>query len=171
MQLLHLTNQCRVPRRAGLGVFFCNINSSTSSSIYIKATLKDCTSVLMAEAAALALAAQIASTLGIHDPIFLSDNQQLVAFLNGTDHDHPPDWSIKSLTQSFMNGATVNNAKIFKIHRNLILANQSFRSMSSHSSQLQTICNNAAHVNSCPVKTAIQSVIGDLYSNIAARCC
>jgi hypothetical protein len=125
----------------------------------------------MAEAAALALAAQIASTLGIHDPIFLSDNQQLVAFLNGTDHDHPPDWSIKSLTQSFINGATVNNAKIFKIHRNLILANQSFRSMSSHSSQLQTICNNAAHVNSCPVKTAIQSVIGDLYSNIAARCC
>jgi hypothetical protein len=93
----------QVPRRAGLGVFFLNTNPTGASAIYIKASMQDCTSVLMAEAVALALTAKIASTLGIESPIFLSDNQQLVTILNGSDHNHPPIWNIKSFTQSFIN--------------------------------------------------------------------
>lgn len=99
----------------------------------------------------------------------------VLGLLGFSDHSHPPVWNIKTFTQRFINGASVNNGKIFKIHRKLnttahILATQAFRSLSSDSTQMQIICNNAAHVNSCPTKTALQSVIGDLYTNIAVRC-
>jgi hypothetical protein len=73
----------------------------------------------MAEAAALALAAQIALALGIQRPIFLSDNQQLVPFCNGSDHTNPPHWEIKRFTLCFINHSSSNNAKIFKVHRKL----------------------------------------------------
>jgi len=67
----------------------------------------------------LALAAQIAFTLGIHYSIFLSDNQQLGAFFNGNDHTNPPHWEIKGFIQSFINHSSRNNANIFKVHRKL----------------------------------------------------
>jgi hypothetical protein len=38
----------------------------------------------MAEAAALALGAQLLKAMQVHQPFFLSDNQQLVSFLNDT---------------------------------------------------------------------------------------
>jgi hypothetical protein len=57
----------------------------------------------MAEAAALALGAQLLKALQVHQPFFLSDNQQLVSFLNGTDHTNPPQWEIKPFTQTFIN--------------------------------------------------------------------
>jgi LPS O-antigen subunit length determinant protein (WzzB/FepE family) len=78
----------QVPRKAGLGVFFLNTSPGGSGTIYIKALMQSSTSVLMAEAAALALAAKIALALGIQSPVFLSDNQKLVTFLNGSDHTH-----------------------------------------------------------------------------------
>lgn len=80
----------QVPRRTGLGVFFLNTQSSTTSAAYIKVILRDSALVLMAEAAPLALAAQIALALGIQCPMFLSDNQQLVTFLDGNGHTNPP---------------------------------------------------------------------------------
>jgi len=87
--------QPQISRPAGLGVFIVNTQPGASSTIYIKASLRDCSSVLMAEAAALAL--------GVHQPFFLSDNQQLVNFFNGKDHANPPHWDIKPFTQSFIN--------------------------------------------------------------------
>ena len=48
-------------------------------------------SVLMAEAAALALAAVLNDALNFDNTAFLSDCQQLVDFLNQNDHTHPPD--------------------------------------------------------------------------------
>jgi len=139
--------------------------------------MKNSTSVLMDEAAALALAAQIALTLGINCPIFLSDNQQLVTFLNGSDHSHQPHWDIiKYFTQSFINQSSKINGKIFKVHRKLnttahVLATQAFASSSSVSTQMQIICTNAHHVNSCPTRAGLQSVISDFVTVIAARCC
>jgi hypothetical protein len=53
----------------------------------------------MAEAAALMPAAEIASTLQIRQPTFLLDNQQLVTFLNRSEHSNPPCWEIKPFTQ------------------------------------------------------------------------
>lgn len=49
---------------AGLGVFIVNTNSQPQQSIYIKATLCTTSSVLMAEAAALAFAALVTNKLG-----------------------------------------------------------------------------------------------------------
>jgi hypothetical protein len=34
---------------------------------------------------------------------FLSDNEQLVKFLNSSDHFHSPDWRIEHFTQMFSN--------------------------------------------------------------------
>jgi len=53
--------------------------------------MKDSSSVLMAEAAALALAATIAKHLHLRQVSFLLDNQHLVNFLNNANPDEPPD--------------------------------------------------------------------------------
>jgi hypothetical protein len=95
------------PRMAGLGVFFLNTQVQPVHAIYIKAVMINAASVLMAEAAALALAATVndvmaeaaalalAATvndaLNINDATFLSDCQQLVHFLNDADQTNPPD--------------------------------------------------------------------------------
>jgi hypothetical protein len=47
--------------------------------------------VLMAEAAALALATAITERMHLCHTNFLSDNQELVQFINTTDHSNPPD--------------------------------------------------------------------------------
>jgi hypothetical protein len=59
--------------------------------IHIKATLQNCTSVLMAEAASLALASSIIKALNIANCRYFSDCQQLVQFLNMQDLSNPPD--------------------------------------------------------------------------------
>ena len=99
-----------------LGGFTLSLSRKESSAWVINLSL---TSVLVAEAAVLALAARIAFTLGILYPKFLSDNQQLVAFFNGNDHTNPPHWEIKGFIQSFINHSSRNNANIFKVHRKL----------------------------------------------------
>jgi putative N-acetylmannosamine-6-phosphate epimerase len=50
-----------IPRNAGIGVFIINTQVQPPQQVYIKATMKDFTSVLMAEAAALALATTVCS--------------------------------------------------------------------------------------------------------------
>lgn len=166
----------RVSRQAGLGVFIVNNRTGSSSTIYIKALLKNSSSVLMAEAAALALGAQVLCTLGIQQPFFLSDNQQLVSFFNGKDHINPPQWEIKPFTQIFIINTSRNNARTFKIDRKLnitshILGTQAFNSSNSNSHELVTTCTNPFHVNSCLSLTAINSVLGDSFTLIAASCC
>jgi ribonuclease HI len=96
-------DQQSILRQAGLGVFFVNTEAHLTQTIYIKVKLDACSSVLMAEAAALALAVQVALHMNLTSINFLSDNEQLVKFLNSSDHFHPPDWRIKHFTQMFSN--------------------------------------------------------------------
>lgn len=92
----------QVLRPAGIGIFIVNNSQQQSSTIYIKASsMPSTTSVLMPEAAGLALAATMANTLKFRDPTFISDYQQLVNFIHAKDHSSPPLWSIKNYTQTF----------------------------------------------------------------------
>ena len=76
---------------SGIGIFIVNNQVHPVQTIYIKAAMKETSSVLMAEAAALALAATVAKHLDLHQVSFLSDNQQLVNFLNNANPDDLPD--------------------------------------------------------------------------------
>jgi hypothetical protein len=60
-------------------------------------------SVLLAEAAALALAATVNDRLSFNNTNYFSDCQELVQFLNAADQSNPPDWKIKYFTQLFAN--------------------------------------------------------------------
>lgn len=99
----------QLSRPTGLGVFIINTQQQLTISMYIKATMPSSTSVIMAEAAALALAASLISAMHMQAPIYLTDNQQLVNFYNRTDHSSPPHWSIKFYTQKFNNHNSTNN--------------------------------------------------------------
>lgn len=78
-------------RNAGLGVFITNTQTHPMQMICIKAMMESAVSVLMAEAAALALSALVTDALGFQLVTFLCDNQQLVCFLNAQDQTNPPD--------------------------------------------------------------------------------
>jgi hypothetical protein len=67
-------------------------------SVYVKAAITYSSSVLMAEAAALALAATITHQLHLQHTNFLTDNQELVHIFNASDHTNPSDWRIKRYT-------------------------------------------------------------------------
>jgi hypothetical protein len=86
-------NHLQVSRFAGLGIFIVN-----TLPIFIKIKQKECSSVIMAEAAALAIGAHLLNALDVQQPFFLTDNQLLVNFFNGKDHADPPRWDIKPLT-------------------------------------------------------------------------
>ena len=90
-------------RQAGLGVLIVNTEVQPTQTVYIKAKLAACSSVLMAEAAALALAVNVTQHINLTNITFLSDCEQLVQFLNAADHSNPPDRRIKHFTQLFSN--------------------------------------------------------------------
>ena len=90
-------------------------------AICIKAVMTNAASVLMTEAAALALAATVNDALNINNTTFLSDCQQLVHFLNDADQTNPSDWRIKYFTQLFANCAGQRRQKIYKVNRQLNL--------------------------------------------------
>jgi ribonuclease HI len=106
-----------IPREAGIGIFIVNTQVHPPQSIFIKAAMKDSSSVFMAEAAALALAVTVVQELHLQHINFLSDNQQLVHFLNGSDHSNPPDWRIKPFTQIISSTMTGRRVSIRKIRR------------------------------------------------------
>lgn len=127
-------------------------SASHKLAIYIKAMMLHSTSVLMAEAAALALAAEIATALHLSQVTFLSDNQQLVSFFNSSDHSNPPLWETKPLTQKFINCRSQLQAKVFKISRELnttshILASQALNDCNSQECTVNITCSNCNHVN------------------------
>jgi hypothetical protein len=66
-----------MPREAGIGVFIVNTRVQPTQTIYIKAKLTETTLVIMAESAALALAATIADCMNLTNVNFLSDCEQL----------------------------------------------------------------------------------------------
>jgi hypothetical protein len=52
------------PRVAGFGIVFANLQDSPGNKLYIKAIINNASSVIMAEAGALALAARVAVNMG-----------------------------------------------------------------------------------------------------------
>ena len=117
----------------------------------------------MVEAAALALAAQISRNLNLHDITILSDNQQLVHFMNGPDLNSPPDWRIKPLTHIVAN--TMRDS--FTVLRRLrccqnqmanLLARQAFTYRQYDHNHCNVACAYVPHMHECPLHTALQLV-------------
>lgn len=163
------------PREARLGIFIINTGMHPAQSIYIKAAIAHSASVLMAEAAALALAAVLTERLHIQNTSFLSDNQELVNFLNSSDQSTPPDWRIKNLTHKFNDSTRQRNTRVFKIRRNLnltahTLAKQAFLDMQSHPPTLSVSCSNRNHVLQCPLMEALQTELLASVTILTARC-
>ena len=71
-----------------MGILFVNTEVQPVQTIYIKAHVSRVQSVLMAEVAALALAAMVNDNLNFNNTMFLLDCRQLVDFLNQTDQEH-----------------------------------------------------------------------------------
>jgi hypothetical protein len=92
---------------AGLCIFILNFQVQPPQAIYVKAQLHNCRSVLMGEAAALALGATIVKALQVQSCTFLSDSQQLVHFLHQEQQENPPQWRIKPFTQAYSNIAAI----------------------------------------------------------------
>jgi len=162
------------PRKAGLGIFV--IDPRNQARFFIKAKISNITSVLMVEAAGLALAASIISLLQTNDISFLTDNQQLVNFFNGQDLNSPPLWEIKPFTQRFLNEVSNQNIQVLKIARGFnatahTLATQAFRHLDDQCNLPCITCTNESHGSSCPLHAALQSVTWDSFSLIAASCC
>lgn len=163
-------------RNAGLGVFIVNAHLQPVQTIHVKATLNAATLVLMAEAAALALAAIVTHKLGLHRVTFLSDNQQLVHFLNDQDQSNPPEWRIKYYTQFFGNFSSQRNTRICRIRRGQnqtadTLARQALiDSQLSDSLDFICTCTSAAH-DQCSLQETLHSVNLNSVRLLAASCC
>jgi hypothetical protein len=98
-----------------LGIFIINFQAQPTQTIYIKAQLSGCSSVLMAEAASLALVASITQALNINSCNYLSDCQQLVHFMNNKDSTNPPNWRIQPFTKVFTNTTRLQATRIFRL--------------------------------------------------------
>jgi hypothetical protein len=158
---------------AGLGILFVNMQVQPAQTIFIRAQLTGVQLVLMAEAAALALAARVNESLNFDNTTFLLDCQQLVHFLIQQDHTHPPDWRTKFFTQSFTNCLVHRRAKILKINRNLNttvdgLARQAFSALGT---RYQPVCSNLHHSHQCPLVEALNSVNMQHVTLLSASCC
>lgn len=163
------------PRMAGLGIFILHLQDHFTEAIYIKAKLQACTSVLMAEAVALALAAVIVQKLNITGINFLSDSEQLVHFLHKEDLANPPDWRIKPFTQLHSNLAVSSSARSYKIHRSLnttahSLARQAFTENNTQGN-VELSCSSEHHVPQCSYLQALLDVKLHDVLIVAACCC
>lgn len=164
------------PRRAGLGVFIINMLVHPPQTIFIKAEITRCTSVLMAEAAALALGAAITKCLQLQHINFLSDNLPLVSFFNARDRSNPPDWRIKHFTQHFINCNKNTNMSIFKIQREQnqtahSLARQALGLLNSNPLGDNFVCSNTRHISQCVLFNALQTVLVPSVNILSALCC
>jgi len=144
--------------------------------LYIKALINNTTSVIMAEAAALALAALVSTMLQIEEISYLTDSQLLVTYLNGPDLRNPPHWDVKPFTERFLSSVANRRIQVLKVQRDMnatahILANQAFRSSKDLCNSVNVSCSNASHGCSCPSQLALQCVSYEPFRIIAARCC
>jgi hypothetical protein len=158
---------------AGLGIFILNFQVQPPQSIYVQAQLQRCHSVLMGEAAALALGATIVRALQIPYCSFLSDSQQLVHFLHQENRQNPPQWRIKPFTQVFNNTATTLQTHLFKINRNQNTTADTLAKQARTSMLTVQNCN-CSRPHCGPICTLFQALLQvDLnsVSILAASCC
>jgi len=125
--------------------------SNQLKAIYIKAQLNNYHSILIGEAAALALGATIVKALQLHSCNFLSDSQQLVHFLHQDQQDHPQQWRIKPFTRSYSNIAGTLQAQLFKISRkaNINTDTLATQAQSSTPSSQAFHCNRSQYGSIC----------------------
>ena len=117
----------------------------------------------MAEAAALALAAQISKHLHLHHITILSDNQQLVHYMNGPNLDNPPDWRIKPLTHMATNALQESSTVMRRLGRRHnqmadLLARRAFSYRQYDHNHYYVACAYEPHVHECPLHPALQLV-------------
>jgi ribonuclease HI len=163
-------------RQAGLGVFIINMDVQPPISIFIKATMQDSSSIIMAESAALAFAANLLNQFQCRRSTILSDNQQLVHFLNGSNNFNPPDWRIKPYTQIAANILSTTNLQVRRIKRNQnqmtdSLAGQALQALRSNQLAYSSSCTNPSYENDCPVLRAINAVTINSVMVLSASCC
>jgi ribonuclease HI len=116
----------------------------------------------MAEATALAFAAEVVKVLQMHQTTLLSDNQQLVQFLNGSDHTRSPIWRIKPYTRiisSMVHATAIEIHKIRRIQNQLVdpLARQALRGIDSNH-HCNDDCSYAPHEQECSLLIALQNI-------------
>lgn len=148
-------------RPAGIGIFFIDVQVQPPIKILVKARVEQVSSVLMAEAAAAALAAQLLHLLQAQNSYVLSDCQQLVLFLNHESVAHPPDWRMKPFTLVFKNFADAGGISIRKIHRS---SNLTAHSLATQASRLSAVlprrsCSSTAHNQKCPSRAAAAGAV------------
>lgn len=130
----------------------------------------------MAEAAALSIAARLASLLNSEITNYLTDNQNLVTYLNGESQTTIPDWRMKPLTQDFFNSNRGKHYKVIKISRTQNITAHNL-ARQAHSSipdldQASLSCSNRCHsyMLQCPVHQALLSVNWMPYRLNSVRC-
>jgi hypothetical protein len=164
------------PRRAGLGIFIVNLQVQPANTFYVRASLGETHTVLSAEAAAMALAADLLHKMNFQHVTFLSDCVQLVAFLKSQDHSNPPDWRMKIHTQMF-DTATLNHMpQVIKIDRNLNSAAHTLATLAFSSPDVQhqnyvPSCSYEHLDHQCPLLDALTSVSLVNTRILAASCC
>lgn len=102
------------PRSAGIGI--CIFHPSPRFQLFIQARMHSSTSVLMAEAGGLALAARCCRFLNLQEVSFVSDNETLVNIVNDRFQSSKP-WSIKPFTADFSFQDQNKRFQVLKINR------------------------------------------------------
>lgn len=149
-------------RKAGLGVYCHFKEQGYDIDIFILASAMEVSSALQAEAAALELAAHVASLLKLLEPTFLSDCLPLThaaAAKSLTDGYVP--WEIRKRVSDFKNLTAHLRPNIFHISRefNGVAHNCAQQAIRSIRSEPNLSCRNSAHRNSvCPTLTALANL-------------
>lgn len=128
----------------------------------LKAALQDSSSILMAEAATLALVTTLLNHMDIHSAHLVSDNQLLVNYINGPYSPNPPDWRIKPYAE-IVSSTLPSSCRIYQIRRMQnhmadSLARQSLHLISSNQQPFSGLCTNTSHVHGYPLLSALQFV-------------
>jgi hypothetical protein len=162
-------------RQAGIGIKFVNIQVQPANTICNKAIVKDVSSVLMAKAAALALAASIASNMGFMRVSFFTDSTQLLQFLFASDQTKPPDWRMKTYTQQFRTSVAQIQALLSEISRCDNSATDSLAKDGHHQAayvhQPFLHCSFGAHPSQCQLFQTLLPVNNACTMLLSASCC
>ncbi|EEE50807.1 hypothetical protein OsJ_31193 [Oryza sativa Japonica Group] len=146
--------------KIGVGIFIHN--PSNHNAIVIKAQSLNAGTPLLAEAEGLFLAMQIARHLQLQDPIFLSDNSEIVNVVQNEDYiQNPGHWSLRPILSRIKNFLQDQQVRIIWISREL---NKVADGLAKSARQAQTNsclafdCSNISHICSrdvCPTKRAL----------------
>lgn len=149
-------------KTAGIGIYFINMQENPPNFLSFRALATNVSSVIMAEAIALALASAIASSFNFQRVTFHTDSGILQQFIDSQDHSHPPDWRMKPFTQFFINFASKSGATILKIPRsvNIIadsLAKTALLLADTVHQPSSLTCSYSSHCNLCPLSSSLSS--------------